>query len=798
MMTRFDGYHLIPASEWVLYPESVQAEMRLLGAYPVNDAFIPIWERPRVLKRELVILYGTYGCFYGEQSVCTPNGSVNIKDINVGDLVYCFDGTKKVVRPVTNTFIYKNVKGTIKITLNNGCEIIATEDHKFLYGTSWIRLKDLLTLWYGKEMVSNPGLQQVYGKYGRRNKKHKVEQSPVFKDNETFLCRERLLSNDVDGGRWEIPHAAGTSFDMSYILGKTRGGSIGGKPYRRGQTEQSTREFRVGNEKAEYATCLEIGSSLYSQRGASSYVSDKRGYSKGNKAEIQKKGLYKGNVGEGVWNNYFNSQKGGFASNLEPCDIKSFQFVSDVEYVYDIEVSQYHNFYLDCIKPICVHNSSKTHDRILEHLLLSMTEKYFKCYFGRSVFDLAKSEFHSSIVSVIKREGWTDLFDYSEKANGTKEIVCKVTGNKFKPFGCDDEESIGKGWDDATHIMLDEGNQISFKQFGMLQSRARKKGVPKAFTMMFNNCDVLPDHWICTHLLNKEAELTDDEGKVVERNLIEHCSTFRDNYFIDQEEYKNQLIEQCGNDPVRLSAVLNAEWGSSTTGQPFYKMFDVRKHVNRCAYDPSLVLHVTWDENVNPYLPVSIWQIRGLSAFCIDEIAAKNPYNTLRWVCSEIERRYGEQGKDHQAGMIIYGDATSRKDDVKQEKGKDFFVLCKEYLKCFNPRLRVGRSNPNVAMRGNFINDILSKELYGLNITISPVCKTVIADFQHTKEAPDGGKDKTKEKIDGVGGVQRHGHFTDGCEYFICEAFYSYYSKFQHGGKSVNGYFAPRKSRHAY
>ena len=440
------------------------------------------------------------------------------------------------------------------------------------------------------------------------------------------------------------------------------------------------------------------------------------------------------------------------------------------------------------------YGSSKTHDRILEHLLLSMTEKYFKCYFGRDVFDLAKSEFHSSIISVIKREGWTDLFDYSEKANGTKEIVCKLTGNKFKPFGCDDEESIGKGWDDATHVMVDEVNQITFKQFGMLQSRARKQGVPKAFTGMFNNCDVLPDHWICTNLFNKEVDLEDDSGKVIERNLITHFSTFRDNYFIDHDEYENQLIEQAGLDPIRRAAVVNGEWGASTTGQPFYKNFNAMVHVGRCAYDPKLVLHVTWDENVNPYLPVSIWQIKGLEAYCIDEIAAKNPYNTLRWVCGEICKRYA----DHTAGMIIYGDATSRKDDVKAEKGKDFFMLCKEYLSKFNPKLRVGKSNPNVAMRGNWINEVLGKELYGMKVIINPMCKNVISDLQHTSESPDGTKDKTKTKVDGISGVQRWGHFSDGIDYFLCNAFMSYFQKFQQGGKSPKMFFQKRQPNNYY
>lgn len=440
------------------------------------------------------------------------------------------------------------------------------------------------------------------------------------------------------------------------------------------------------------------------------------------------------------------------------------------------------------------YGSSKTHDRILEHLLLSMTEKYFKCFYGRAVFDLAKSEFHSSIVSAIKREGWEDLFEFSDKPNGTKEIACKATGNKFKPFGCDDEDSIGKGWDDATHVMVDELNQISFKQFGMLQSRARKQGCPKAFTGMFNNCDVLDDHWIVTDLLNKEALLTDDKGNVIERNIIEHLSWFTDNYFIDQDDYRNQLIEQAGHDKDRQEAVLNAKWGVRTTGQPFYKSYISKLHNRYVPYNPRLALHVTFDENSNPYLPLSIWQFEGKQAYCIDEIAAVSPFNKIRWICDEVYRRYGPAGLNHEGGFYIYGDATSRKEDTKMEKGKDFFVLAKEYLAHFKPKLRVSKSNPNVAMRGNFINDILGLNYEGLSITISTVCKHVIADLTHTAESPDGnGKDKTKTEVNGIKGVQRWSHFSDGLDYVICEVYMREYIKFRNGGKKQKWTYAPRK-----
>lgn len=445
------------------------------------------------------------------------------------------------------------------------------------------------------------------------------------------------------------------------------------------------------------------------------------------------------------------------------------------------------------------YGSAKTHDRIAEHLLLSMTEKYFKCFFGRAVFDLAKTEFHSSFISVIKREGWADLFDYSEKPNGTKQISCKLTGNKFIPFGCDDEESIGKGWDDATHVFVDELNQISFKQFGMLQSRTRKQGVKKAFTGCFNNCDVFDGHWIKTNLLNKETDLTDDKGVRIERNIIENFSLYTDNYFIDHEDYKQQLIEQAGGDLERQNAYLTGAWGVKTNGQPFYKNFNQKLHTKFTEYNPRLALHGSFDENVNPYLPFSLWQFDSNNAYCIDEIAAENPYNTLRWVCNEVVKKYGRNGLDHQGAFYIYGDATSRKDDTKIEKGKDFFVLAKEYLEPFKPKLRVSKSNPNVAMRGNFINSILGENKFGLFITISTVCKHVIADFTHTTEAPDGsGKDKSKETVDGVRGVQRWGHFSDGSDYVLCEVWMSQYNKFRNGGKPTKWTTAPRVSHNAW
>ncbi len=221
---------------------------------------------------------------------------------------------------------------------------------------------------------------------------------------------------------------------------------------------------------------------------------------------------------------------------------------------------------------------------------------------------------------------------------------------------------------------------------------------------------------------------------------------------------------------------------SLKTGGEFYKCFDLDKHIGTCKYDPLLPLHISFDENVNPYFPMGIFQIKGKQILWIDEIAAKNPNNTIRAICNEFKRRY--QG--HKTGLFIYGDATSQKEDVKQEKGHNLFQLILAELSEYKPQLRVSTSNPSVNMRGRFIDTILESNYAGISLLIDSQNKYAINDFINLKEAPDGTKAKTNE-TDPKTGVrfQKWGHFTDLFDYLICYAFNDDYARYQVGGYST-------------
>jgi hypothetical protein len=211
------------------------------------------------------------------------------------------------------------------------------------------------------------------------------------------------------------------------------------------------------------------------------------------------------------------------------------------------------------------------------------------------------------------------------------------------------------------------------------------------------------------------------------------------------------------------------------TGGEFYKSFEINEHVKRTKYNPDLPLHISWDDNVIPYLPCGIFQIEYNQIRMIDEIAGITPENTVRAVCNEIKRKYPR----HRSGIFLYGDATANKRDTKLEQGQNFYTIIEDHLKDYRIINRVSTSNPSVVMRGNWINSIFETNLGDIEIIIDENCIKMISDFVSLKEAPDGTKlkematdSKTKARF------QKVGHFTDLFDYIICAAFKEKYDDY--------------------
>ena len=255
-------------------------------------------------------------------------------------------------------------------------------------------------------------------------------------------------------------------------------------------------------------------------------------------------------------------------------------------------------------------------------------------------------------------------------------------------------------------------------------------------------------------------------------------------------------------------------------GGEFYKFFDRTKHVGKLTsllpdifgkskkpYCPERALFISVDENAIPYFPMGIYQViddrelkllpdRFKGKFIIakiDEISAEWPNNTVDYICAEFTRRF----YSHTNGVSLYGDATSQKDDVKQQKGNDLYMLMINQLTKFHPRRMVSKSNPSVSGRGDFINTVLEKELYDCLFIIDDACVKSIADYNNTKEAADRTKDK-KSVMDPVTkrSYQPWGHHTDEGDYVMCGVWQNEFVKYQKGDSTSKPIFsAPRNAR---
>jgi len=119
----------------------------------VNDYYIPLIQN----DEPYLPLYGGAGCFHANQLVITDKGSVPISQVKIGDniLSYNLETGQKEYKPVVKLWKYTNNKRILRVNLKNGTFIIATEDHKFLYGGSWKSLREIVSYWYDRNMENN-------------------------------------------------------------------------------------------------------------------------------------------------------------------------------------------------------------------------------------------------------------------------------------------------------------------------------------------------------------------------------------------------------------------------------------------------------------------------------------------------------------------------------------------------------------------------------------------------------------------------------------------------------------------
>lgn len=275
-------------------------------------------------------------------------------------------------------------------------------------------------------------------------------------------------------------------------------------------------------------------------------------------------------------------------------------------------------------------------------------------------------------------------------------------------------------------------------------------------------------------------------------------STIFDNPHIS-ENYKNALktlpryeyeVFVMGNWEVQLK-----------TGGEFFKGFELEDHVSPTKIDPQSPLHISVDNNVWPYIAVTLWQLvqhsEGWRVYQVGEVCARDPKNTVTAAAGQVVKYLQNRGYTLPK-VYLYADPTTKARNTIDDDKKTFIDKFKQTLETrYSVQKRLFRKAPSVAMSGAFINEIYQSELFGIRLTIGEHCKTSINDYIDTKQDKDGGvlKVRTKDPSTGIS-YEKNGHLSDTKRYFITKCFYSEYTKFINRFSNPQDYHIAQPNRH--
>lgn len=469
-----------------------------------------------------------------------------------------------------------------------------------------------------------------------------------------------------------------------------------------------------------------------------------------------------------------------------------------------------------------------------------LNEPYFRLIMVRRYYAWVKNSQYQTIMDRVEELGISHLFHFKISP---VEITC-INGNKFIGAGTDDVKRIKSVRDptgcwyeeDIVDILEDDWITISTtvrtsKKGAVLQDvysmnpevegshfednwfyqRFFEGHYPEKKT--FRTVTTLPVPAEIAHFPQFKNAKTVDGNKVVEMKYTAHHSTYKDNRFITADRLVLLMDIQQRHEYYGTIYVAGL-WGNKDSTGLFYSMFRRNRQVFDVDYDPSKSLHITWDFNVRPHISVGFWQVyksknedpvlwesieahqhikkRKLKKILVkvDELAAVAPRNRTKLACEDIVDAYFGHG----GAVYVYGDATAASEDTRTEKGGNDYKIVMRGLSKFNPRMRVPTTNPNVAKRGEFVNEIFLFNEQGVAIVISPRCKKSLEDYAFGKEDEDGNKFKKRIKGEDDVPFEQYHHFSDADDYFICRFLKDEFNNYLRGGRKRK-YIAGSKDR---
>ena len=180
----------------------------------------------------------------------------------------------------------------------------------------------------------------------------------------------------------------------------------------------------------------------------------------------------------------------------------------------------------------------------------------------------------------IARDLFGTVYGKAAKYNAAEHIWKFKSGGYFELGQLEGEGDYGKYQGRSfTLLLVDESGQYSDPSLlDRLRSNLRgPKEIPIRMAMAANPGDV-GHHWLAQRFVFKcDAPWKPFYEPKSKRHWIYAPSTFLDNPFIDQEEYKGQLESSCPTDPELLRAWLEGDWAVAR-GAYFAQVIDEQRN----------------------------------------------------------------------------------------------------------------------------------------------------------------------------------------------------------------------------
>jgi phage terminase large subunit len=421
---------------------------------------------------------------------------------------------------------------------------------------------------------------------------------------------------------------------------------------------------------------------------------------------------------------------------------------------------------------------------------------YFKCLLIRKVLNTVRDSQYSLIKAIIV-DDWKigHLFSF----NDTRlEIKCRINGNGFYGRGLDDVGRI-KSFANPSHAWIEEGNQITADDFVVVLTSLRAEIRVKTYFSFNPECDCnYTEFWLWQEWFSHTEKISwtwvkviETEDGPIEFKVRATQTTYKDNpYCKPQRKALYESYRSSKNNAYWYQTYTLGLWGYRRTGGEFWKCFDEARDTSETKIDSKSIIYAIADNNVNPYIAVSLWQIdtEHKIIYQVGELPCEHPDNTATKAARQTTKIL--QRLDYKLPVHVGGDPSANKKSTEDDEGRSFFDKFQAAIRDGGLRVvnRVERSAPEVALSGEFINEIYESNYGGWRIVIDNQCRKSIEDYNMTKEDKDG-KILKKQETDKETKVsfQRYGHFSDCKRYFITMILKSEFTQYKSRTKKYFG-----------